>query len=175
MKVIKKMGVLGIVFIAMVSFSCKKDVVLASLEDQPYEQRLEGIWELTSVEYESEIPNPQNPLQTIEIDGSGEDVEGIFVLGHDPNQLDFSYEFLANIQLVDSVPPIPIPVERDGSGTWSATSDESRIIITEDDQTTYTFIVKVNELNKQVYQTTIEETILGVFTIEVDVELTFVR
>ena len=97
------------------------------------------------------------------------------MLGHDPNNLDYSYDFIANLQLVDSVLSIPVPVSREGSGTWSATSDGSRIFVTETDQSTYTFIVKENGLDRQVYETTVEETLFGVFTIEVDVELTFIR
>ena len=155
--------------------SCNKTATVVPLEDQPFEQRLEGIWTLVAVSFETEFPDPQNPLMTIEIEGEGEDVNGTMVVGHDPNELDYSYDFLANIQLNDTVPPIPVPVERDGSGTWSATSDESRIFVNEDGQSEYTFEVEVNELNRQVYHTSVEEKVFGVFTIEVNLELTFVR
>lgn len=155
--------------------SCSKDAEFVPLENQSFEQRLEGLWTLQEVKYAAELPNPQNPLQVINIEGEGDDVEGLFVLGHDPNRLDYDYNFVANLQIVDSIPAIPLPVERAGSGTWSSTSDESRIFVTEDDQTSYTFVVVENTLTRQVYQTTIEETIMGVFTIEADVELTFVR
>ena len=170
-----KPGIYSLILAVGLLISCKKEVAITPLEDMPYEQRLEGIWELQSVTYATEFPDPQNPLQTIDINGDGEDVEGLFVLGHDPNELDYSYAFVANISLADSLPAIPIPIERDGDGTWSTTTDESRIFITETDQTSYTFLVIENELNRQVYQTTIEETVLSIFTIEVEVELTFVR
>ena len=160
---------------AALFISCAKEAKFIPLEDQPYEQRLEGVWDLKGVKYAAEFPNPQNPLQTINIEGEGEDVEGLFVLGHDPNDIDYAYNFVANLQLFDSVPAIPVPVEQAGSGTWSATSDESRIFVTEDNQTSYTFVVKENSLNRQVYETTIQETIMGVFTLEVDAELTFER
>lgn len=167
--------VLILMFIALITASCAKDAKLSGRDEMSFEQRLEGAWELIAVKYSSEFPNPQNPLQTIQVDGDGEDVEGLFVLGHDPNKLDYSYDFIANLQLVDSIPAIPVPVSRSGAGTWSATSDGSRIFVTETDQSSYTFIVKENSLNRQVYETTVEETLLGVFTIEVDVELTFIR
>lgn len=170
-----KPGIYSLILAVGLLISCKKEVVITALEDMPYEQRLEGIWKLQSVTYSTEFPDPQNPLQTIDINGDGEDVEGLFVLGHDPNELDYSYEFLANISLGNSLPEIPVPIERDGDGTWSATSDESRIFITETDQTSYTFVVLENELNRQVYQTTFEETVMSIFTIEVEVVLTFVR
>jgi hypothetical protein len=155
--------------------ACGKEAVFVPPESKSFEQRLEGFWQLKEVKYAAELPNPQNPLQTINLEGEGEDVEGLFVLGHDPNNLDYAYEFVANLQVFDSIPPIPVPVEREGSGSWSSTSDESRIFVTEDDQTTYTFIIIENTLTRQVYQTTIEETIMGIFTIEADVELTFER
>lgn len=168
-------GLMTAMVVLAISVSCNKEASLTPLEDMPYEQRLEGIWELQNVQYATQFPNPQNPLQTINISGEGEQVEGLFVLGHDPNEMDYRYEFVANISLADSVPAIPIPIERSGKGTWSSTSDESRIFVTEDNQTSYTFVVVENGINRQVYHTTFEETLMGIFTIEVDVALTFVR
>lgn len=165
----------GLILLLIFFVSCDKEADIPSLEDLPYEQRLEGIWDLKAVTFSTQIPNPQNPLQTIDIEGEGEDVSGLFVLSHDPNNLDYRYEFTANLSLADSLPAVPVPVEREASGSWSATSDESRIFVTEEDQTAYTFIVKENSLNRQVYETTFEETIMGIFTIEVDVSLQFER
>lgn len=168
-------GFLILMMASLLLLSCRKEAEFVPLESKSFEQRLEGVWVLKSVKYAAELPNPQSPLQTINIEGEGEEVEGLFVLGHDPNKMDYAYNFIANLQIFDSVPPIPLPIEQDGSGTWSSTSDESRIFITEEDQSTYTFIVKENSLNRQVYETTIEETLMGFITIEADVELTFER
>ncbi len=137
-----------------------------------YEQRLEGEWQLDRVLYEASIPNPLDPFNPIDVSGEGTNVLGSHEITLNPNAIEYTYSFTAEADLGTGT-PTPIPVQQSGMGEWVLNSSEDRIFITEDGETT-TWEVVLNEENKQVYKAQITQAV-GVLSIVVDTELTFVR
>lgn len=153
----------------LVLSSCKK-----KMSEETFEERLEGNWKLVSVQYSGTAPNPLNPTATINFDGEGQNVQGGLEMHRNPYKVDYDFSFTANVALSDTTPAFPVDIDQSGSGTWTTTSDESTIIITEENQT-YNFDVLTNEPDRQVLHTTITQTVFQFVTVNSDVELEFVR
>lgn len=167
----KKMLVALLCLSAIVA--CRKDDQGTTPADQgsAFEQRIQGEWDLQAVKYDGEVPNPLNPGTTIEIKGNGTNVSGGHTVTRNPNKIDYSYAFTAEVNF--SGVPIPIPVEQIGEGEWVLNASEDRIFITEEGETVI-WKVLVNEANKQVYGAQLTQQIQGIAVL-IDTELTFVR
>lgn len=161
-------------------FACKKDndnggSSNSSSSTYTYEGRLNDMWELVAVEFDGAFPDPQNPFQQIQFSGSGTDVNGLFDLSVNPNRVNYLFSFTANVDLGDTN-SIPLPITQTGKGSWTTTSDDSKLFIdiddSDDDQV---FTVLLNEQNTQKFKTTIPYEVFPSFTIDVEAELTFDR
>lgn len=151
--------------------ACKKENNTA---EPTYEDRLTGTWDLKAVQYDGTTINPANPTQPLEVKGDGTNVLGVFELTQNPNHLKYSFSFNADVKLSDtSTQSVSVPISQSGEGDWTTTSDESKLIITDTSGTIYTFNVLVNEANKQVFKTNIQETVLGLIPVNADVTLEF--
>ncbi len=152
-------------------FSCKKenkDVVIQIVTEFPYEQKLEGNWKLQAVEYDSEIPDITGSGTTTKVSGSGVSVNGNINFQRNPNLMEYNFGFIAMIDLTGIGFPLPIPINFDGAGEWTTTSDQSKVILT-DGGDEFIFDVLVNDIDKQVLETTISQSFQGLLSVEVGV------
>lgn len=161
--------------------SCKKDDkndTTSQPTTQSYEQRIAGQWDLVAVSYDTEIPNIQDPTEpAIQVSGEGKDVSGKFILTRNPNEIDYNLNFTAEVDPFNSGTAIPVPVNFGSSGTWTTTSDASKLIVTDENDEEILFNVDVNEQNKQTFSATITQTInMGIpLSLAVDIVLSFER
>lgn len=169
-----KYPVLFVLALLSLSLGCKREDPNAGDEPQEetYEERLAGNWNLTSVDYEASFFNPLT-LQNQQIEGSGTQVQGSFNFSLDPQEFDYDYSFTASVKLADSIQAVPFPVEQDGQGTWSANEAGTEVTTTEDGNTV-TYTVLENEANRQRFRGSFEENMQG-FPVTVKVELLLER
>ena len=167
---------------ALTFVSCKKedkDDSTPTPKAQTYEERVTGEWDLVAVSYDTEIPNLLNPgSPSIPVAGNGKDVSGRFELTRDPNEIDYNLNFKAEVDLMGTGSPMELPINFGSTGTWTTTSDDSKLIVTDEDGEETLFSVKVNEQNKQVFSSTLIQSgsDFGLpITLEVDILLTFER
>lgn len=168
----KKLISLSLLSLALCIGACKKDD--KGTDDNSYEARLAGTWDLKSVKYKADIPDIIGGGTPTHVEGAGTGVSGNFILKRNPNTLTYNYSFTASVDPFNSCTEIPIPVSAAGQGDWTTTTDGSKIIITEDSTST-TFSVITNEPKRQVFTSTISQNVSGLFTVDVDVELEFTR
>lgn len=163
--------------IISMALACKKDDNCQPVTsyEYPYEQRLEGNWDLVGVEYDTELPDISGSGQTIPVSGSGTNVSGTFDLSRDPNNVDYNFSFTALADITGTGFPVPIPVNFSSTGEWTTTSDEKHLLITDDNGETLVFDVEENQEDTQIFTSTISENFQGIFTLEVFVRLSFER
>ena len=158
--------------------SCKKEKKDAASTPQTYEDRVAGNWDLVAVSYETEIPDLSGSGGgPISIAGEGKDVSGTFILTKNPNEINYILSFNAELDPLNTGNPVEFPVNFASSGVWTTTSDASKLIVTDDNGEEILFNVEVNEQNKQVFSSTLSQSInVGIpITLEVDIVLTFER
>lgn len=162
--------------------SCKKEDKESTdptPQPQTYEQRVTGEWDLVAVSYDTEIPNFLNAgSPPIVVAGDGKDVSGRFVLTQNPNEIDYNLNFMAEADILGTGMPVELPVNFASSGTWTTTSDGSKLIVTDEDGEEILFNVEVNEQDKQVFSATLSQSgsDFGLpITLEIDILLTFER
>ena len=164
----KKLIAFSLAIFAFSLTSCKDDNVSTNEDPNNYEARLEGTWDLEKVHYDTEIPALGGGSPT-PVTGDGKNVNGNITLTRNPNN--FTYDFSFDADLAG----LPIPVNQQGSGTWTTSRDNSKLIVTDENGEEIVFVVVSNEAKKQVYTTTISETVQQIFTLEVDLDLEFSR
>ncbi len=164
----KKLFALSLAIFALTITSCKDDNISSNEDPNDYEARLEGTWDLEKVHYDTEIPALTGGDPT-PISGEGNNVNGNITLTRNPNTFTYDFNFDADFS------GLPIPVGQKGSGTWTTSRDNSKLIVTDDTGQEIVFVVVSNEAKKQVYTTTISQSVQGIFTLEVDLELEFTR
>lgn len=153
---------------AIVFTGCKDDNISTDADPSNYEARLAGTWDLDKVYFDTEIPSFDGTSDPTPVSGEGTNVKGNISLTRNPNKFDYTFSFDANIG-------IPIPVNQTGSGTWTTTRDDTKLIVTDESGEEIVFEVITNSEKKQVYTTTITQTFQNVFSLEVDLELEFSR
>lgn len=158
-------------------FSCKKEnkeTVVKIVTEYPYEKRLEGEWKLKEVEYDSEIPDLTGSGGVTNISGKGSVVNGRINFERNPHFTNYNFSFIGLTDITGTGFPLPLPIVLGGSGEWTSTSDQSKIILTEgSDQ--LIFDVLVNEENVQVLETTISQDIQGLLLVDLNMTLSFER
>ncbi len=147
--------------------SCSKDDELGNPND--FEERLGGTWDLQKIYYSTEIPDFSGGEPT-PVNGNGGNVAGNIVLNRNPNTFQYNLFFTANI-----ISGFPIPLPLGGTGTWTTYRDNSKLVLRDENGEETLFAVIINEPKRQVYTTTISESILGLYTVEIDLELEFTR
>lgn len=134
---------------------------------------------MVAVSYDTEIPNFLNPgSPAIVVAGDGKDVSGRFELTRNPNEIDYNLNFMAEADILGTGMPVELPVNFASSGTWTTTSDGSKLIVTDEDGEEILFNVEVNEQDKQVFSSTLSQSgsDFGLpITLEIDILLTFER
>ncbi len=169
----KLLPVLLILGVFTLGISCKKKDKPTKVEEPTFEERLEGTWNLKAVKYDSEIPSLTGG-DPVPVNGEGTEVGGSIKLTRNPHKFEYDFSFNASID-PGLGSPVTVPIQQAGTGTWTTTSDNSKIITTADSGEEVIFNVKINEANRQVYETTVTQDIQGFFSIEADLELEFQR
>ncbi len=165
----KKLLLSGLAILALTISSCKDDNISSFEPPANYEDRLAGTWNLERVIYDTEIPDLTGGTGSTPVHGEGTNVSGTFTLSQDPNEFDYEFRFGVNLM------GIALPINQQGSGTWTTTRDDSKIIVTDESGEEIVFNVIVNEEKKQVYTTTVTQNLQNVLTLDVDLELEFSR
>lgn len=158
-------------------FSCKKEdkeTVVKIVTEYPYEQRLEGEWKLKKVEYDSEIPDFTGSGEVTNISGKGSAVNGKINFERNPHFANYNFSFIALTDITGTGFPLPLPIVLGGSGEWTSTSDQSKLILTEGGNELI-FDVLVNEEKTQVLETTISQDIQGLLLLDLNLILSFER
>lgn len=134
-------------------------------------KRLIGTWDMTELSYSTQVINPLNPLNPIDVQGDAQNVDGTFIVNNQPNSVDYFYSF----SIVDSLLPIPVPVQANGSGTWEVIANDTKVLLTEDGESII-YDVLVDEPARQVWSGTIPFTPPGGGpSIDSDIEFTLIK
>lgn len=133
--------------------------------------RLVGTWNMTALDYSTQVPNPLNPLSPIDLTGDAQDLEGTFTVTANPNVVVYNYSF----NIVDADLPFPIPVQRSGQATWDVISNDTKVVLEENGESTI-YDVITNEAARQIWAGTLPFTIPGVgITVDSDIQFTLER
>jgi hypothetical protein len=135
--------------------------------------RLVGNWEMTDLYYDASVPNPLNPFSPINLSGPAENVYGDFNISASPNNVDYNYGFDIESPLD---PTQSFPITQVGQGTWNVTSNGTKVVVEQSNNTTTTYTVQENEINRQVWTAKVPTTVPGFnITVNADIRITLIR
>lgn len=138
-----------LLFTALAFAACKKSTSEPDLSG-PLIERVPGEWNITEVDYDGVVVNPNNPSLSIPVSGSGQNVSGFFSFKSNPNEGEFSVSFLAKINLGTSN-PISLPVNESQKGQWNVNAANNVVSMFRND-TIYDWKVLQNLPDNQKWQ-----------------------
>jgi hypothetical protein len=135
--------------------------------------RLVGNWEMTDLIYDATVPNPLNPFSPINLSGPAENVYGDFIISASPNNVDYNYGFDIESPLD---PTQSFPITQVGQGTWTVTTNGTKVVVEQSNNTTTTYTVQENAMNRQVWTARVPTTVPGIgITVNADIRITLIR
>lgn len=130
--------------------------------------RLVGSWNMTALDYSTQVPNPLDPFNPIDVTGDAQDLQGTFTVTANPNVVVYNYSF----NIVDADLPFPVPVQRSGQATWDVISNDTKVVLEEGGESII-YDVVTNEATRQVWAGTLPFTIPGAgITVNSDIQFT---
>ncbi len=151
-----------------VTFSCDNN---SSEEPElTFEERLEGDWSLTQVEYTFEIPAGLVGPTAITIEGTASNVQGDFEIGYNPNTISWDYQFDVTIT---GIGPMNLSDLREGTWEWDEATNTVTFTFTDGSTTTMEVLSETTE--EVVLKTIVSITIPNTATFDVDANLTLVK
>lgn len=150
--------------------ACSKDKNNNNNNNTPagLEGRLVGSWNMTALDYSTQVPNPLDPFNPIDVTGDAQDLQGTFTVTSNPNVVVYNYSF----NIVDADLPFPVPVQRSGQATWDVISNDTKVVLEEGGESII-YDVVTNEATRQVWAGTLPFTIPGAgITVNSDIQFT---
>lgn len=149
----KKIFLFSLLALSIISCRKKTDDTTTTTEDpNSFENRIVGTWDLTDVDYDTELPSIIPGQPPTQIAGSAESVTGNFVINSDPNTISYNYSFDVSINGIGT-----IPISTQESGTWTLSSDETVIFMQLDNGETSQLKILEDTDSRQKYETTVTE------------------
>lgn len=157
--------------IALTIVSCrKKSDDDDTTTSNTFESRIQGIWDLTAVDYSFELPSIIPGSPPTQIDGSAVNVDGTFDINHDPNTISYNYTFDVSINGFGSQ-----AVTANENGSWTLSSDGSIIFVQLSDGSVNQYEIIEDLANKQVYKTTVTENVAIIGDIDILTTITLTK
>lgn len=142
---------------------------------EEYIENLLGIWDLTDVRYSFTLPPFQQGLPPIPISGKGEDVNGLFNMKDDPQEINYNLSFSAALPNPLTGDSIDVPISFGNRGSYSINEDATKITVTNDDSTKTVLEILLDRPNRQTFRTVQPLAIPLSDTVDVTAELTIER
>lgn len=161
--------------VALSILSCRKkiddtDSSTTTTNPNTFEGRIVGTWNLTEVDYDTELPSIIPGQPPTQLSGSAENVTGTFTIGVDPNTISYDYSFDVSISGIGS-----IPINTQEGGTWTLSSDETFIFIQLENGETSQMKILEDTDSRQVYETTVVEEAPVVGDIDILTKITMTK
>lgn len=159
--------------VALSVMSCRKktdDTTTTTTDPNSFENRIVGTWNLTEVDYDTELPSIIPGQPPTQLSGSAENVTGSFVITSNPNTIAYDYSFDVSISGIGS-----IPINTQESGTWTLSSDETFIFLQLENGETSQMKILEDSSNRQIYETTVVEEAPVVGDIDILTKITMTK
>lgn len=157
--------------LAFVAVGCSDDNNNNNQGPTGLTKRLIGTWDMTELSYSTQIILPFNPLDPIDVSGNAENVDGTFFVSNRPKDVDYFYSF----DIVDSLLPIPVPVQANGAGSWEVIANDTKVLLEEEGESII-YDVIIDEPTRQVWAGTIPFTPPGGGpSIDSDIQFTLIK
>lgn len=138
--------------------------------DLTFEERLEGDWTLTQVDYTFEIPAGLIGPTAINIEGTASNVTGDFEIGYNPNTISWNYQF--DVTII-GIGPMNLSDLREGTWEWDEATKTISFAFSDGSTTTMEVISETTE--EVVLKTIVSISIPNTATFDVDTNLTIVK